>query len=162
MTVNDKVDENYGEFGADGGWFWFLYIFIQYSSVSKPRPEWTSSHQNCSNQLRNCGNSLLAYHQGWHHPAKRRMGKIEGLTFDFASWLVGYVYNRSGGGQAIPATPGLPQCQAQCHKATIQSQFHTQIHSSRQKSTMPCTSKIFTIVHKSVLFNLPMYTNSVH
>ena len=40
-----------------------------------------------------------------------------------------YVYNRSGGGQPIPSSPGLPQCQAQshyttgtnphCHKATM-------------------------------------------
>ena len=33
------------------------------------------------------------------------------------------VYNRSGGGQAIPATPGLPQCHNSMHKATTPRTF---------------------------------------
>ena len=168
MTVNGKVDENYGEFGADGGWI--LFTIHQWAShgLNELPPRTDGTVETAS----------LHIITMWQHPAKMEMGKIEGLTFDFASWLVGYVYNRSGGGQAIPATAGLPQCQA--HKATIPSkvpqcrnaistmpQSHNAKHSSTQIHTMPHTSRVCTIVHQSVLFNVPAnnmryYMNSVH
>ena len=122
--LKETVNENYGEFGADGGWF----CCKGYSSVRELWPEWTSS-QSCSNH-HSIGGSL---EMACHHMTVGRWyfeSKFEKLNWKMwqqnedAKLKAGLnVYNRSGGGQAIPATPGLPQCHNSMHKATTPRTF---------------------------------------
>ena len=87
MTVNDKVNENHSEFGADRPWFCCIgySVFISDSAMVwmnflpellKPSPNWWK----CRNS-RSSGDSI----QHWGRWGRCR---IEGLTFSFASWLV--------------------------------------------------------------------------
>ena len=152
----------------------FVALAIQYSSVIQPWSEWTSS-QNCSNHLSIGGIVEIACIIMWQYPAQSQMGKMQnwGLNLQFCI-LVGYVYNRSGAWQAIPTTPGLPQCHTQMHKRrtnpqchTKLPQCHTQIHTATCTSrlctrcvqlftslcsiaTMPSTNGFYTILHQKV------------
>ena len=168
MTVNGKVDENYGEFGADGGWI--LFTIHQWAShgLNELPPRTDGTVETAS----------LHIITMWQHPAKREMGKIEGLTFDFASWLVvcNIITDQVADRQSPPpqdchnAKHTKPLYQAQYHNAAMLStmpQSHNAKHSSTQIHTMPHTSRVCTIVHQSVLFNVPAnnmryYMNSVH